>query len=50
LNQHCIRKANQCVALRAGDTATAEIVTGQRKIIDYVLDPFKRLSQDGLKL
>ena len=36
--------------LQAGDTGTAEIVMGQRRVIDYVLDHFKRLSQDGFKL
>jgi len=50
LDKTCISKGSQCIPLQAGDTATAEIVTGQRRVIDYVLDPFKRLSQDGLKL
>lgn len=50
LNQHCIPTRNKCIALRPGDTATAEVIVRQRRIIDFLLDPFKQLQQGGLKL
>ncbi|PSB27528.1 HlyD family efflux transporter periplasmic adaptor subunit [Chlorogloea sp. CCALA 695] len=50
LNQHCISSKNKCIALRPGDTATAEVIVRQRRIIDFLLDPFKQLQQGGLKL
>ena len=42
--------ANQCIPLRPGDTVTAEVVVRQRRIIDFVLDPFKKLQKGGLQL
>ncbi len=42
--------ANQCIPLRPGDTATAEVIVRQRRIIDFVLDPFKKLQKGGFKL
>jgi hemolysin D len=50
LKQNCIPSANKCIPLRPGDTATAEVIVRQRKIIDFLLDPFKRLQQGGVKL
>ncbi len=50
LNQHCMPTANQCIPLRPGDTATAEVVVRQRRIIDFLLDPFKKLKQGGVEL
>jgi hemolysin D len=50
LNQNCLPTANQCIPLRPGDTATAEVVVRQRRIIDFLLDPFKKLQQGGVKL
>ncbi|AFY48961.1 multidrug resistance efflux pump [Nostoc sp. PCC 7524] len=50
LNQHCMPTANQCIPLRPGDTATAEVVVRQRRIIDFLLDPFKKLKTGGLEL
>lgn len=50
LNQHCIPAANKCIRFRPGDTATAEVIVRQRRIIDFLLDPFKKLQQGGLKL
>ena len=50
LNQTCMPSANQCIPLRPGDTATAEVIVRQRRIIDFVLDPFKKLQKGGLKL
>jgi HlyD family secretion protein len=50
LNQNCMSTANKCIPLRPGDTATAEVIVRQRRIIDFILDPFKNLQQGGLKL
>jgi hemolysin D len=50
LNQSCLSSSQGCIELRPGDTATVEVVTRQRRIIDIVLDPFKKLSADGLDL
>jgi HlyD family secretion protein len=50
LNQTCIPSANDCIPLRPGDTATAEVVVRQRRVIDFILDPFKKLQKGGLEL
>ncbi|HAX80508.1 MAG TPA: hemolysin D [Cyanobacteria bacterium UBA11372] len=50
LNQTCIPSANQCIALTPGQTATAEVIVRQRRIIDFLLDPFKQLQKGGFKL
>ena len=50
LNQTCIPTPNECIALRPGDTATAEVIVRQRRIIDFILDPFKKLQKGGLEL
>lgn len=36
--------------LKAGQTATAEILIRKRRIIDVLLDPFRKLQKDTLKL
>ncbi len=45
LNSNCIPSKNQCTPLRPGDTATAEVIVRQRRVIDFLLDPFKQLQQ-----
>lgn len=50
LKQNCIPSADKCIPLRPGDTATAEVIVRQRRIIDFLLDPFKKLQQGGVKL
>ncbi|MDZ8078716.1 MAG: HlyD family efflux transporter periplasmic adaptor subunit [Nostoc sp. DcaGUA01] len=50
LKQNCISSANKCIPLRPGDTATAEVIVRQRRIIDFLLDPFKKLQHGGVKL
>jgi hemolysin D len=47
LNSNCIPSKNKCTPLRPGDTATAEVIVRQRRIIDFILDPFKQLQQGG---
>ncbi|NJN86692.1 MAG: HlyD family efflux transporter periplasmic adaptor subunit, partial [Leptolyngbyaceae cyanobacterium SL_7_1] len=43
-------RPNQTLSLKAGQTATAEILTRERRIIDVLLDPIKKLQQDGMHL
>ncbi|MBW4614929.1 MAG: HlyD family secretion protein [Desmonostoc vinosum HA7617-LM4] len=50
LKQSCVVSNNKCIPLRPGDTATAEVIVRQRRIIDFLLDPFKQLQQGGVKL
>ncbi len=50
LNQNYIQAKNKRVALRPGQTATAEVIVRQRRLIDFVLDPFKKLQKNGLEL
>lgn len=50
LDQTCIPTPTECVALRPGDTATAEVIVRQRRVIDLILDPFKKLQKGGLEL
>jgi hemolysin D len=50
LDRDCLPTANQCIRLRPGDTATAEVILRQRRIIDLILDPFKKLQKGGLEL
>ncbi|CDM98267.1 MULTISPECIES: HlyD family efflux transporter periplasmic adaptor subunit [Limnospira] len=49
LTQTCIPSGNDCIPLRPGDTATAEVVVRQRRVIDFILDPFKKLQKGGLE-
>lgn len=50
LDKDCLPSGNRCIPLRPGNTATAEVVVRQRHIIDFVLDPFKKLQKGGFKL
>jgi HlyD family secretion protein len=45
LDRNCLSTPKECIALRPGDTATAEVIVRQRRIIDFILDPFKKLQQ-----
>ncbi|HYX14229.1 MAG TPA: HlyD family efflux transporter periplasmic adaptor subunit [Nostoc sp.] len=48
--QTYIQNGNKRIALTPGQTATAEVIVRQRRIIDFVLDPFKKLQKGGLEL
>ncbi|PLZ81294.1 HlyD family secretion protein [Fischerella muscicola CCMEE 5323] len=50
LDQQYLQNGSQRIPLTAGQTATAEVIIRQRRVIDFVLDPFQRLRKDGLKL
>jgi len=41
---------SQSIALTPGQTATAEVIVRQRRLIDFILDPFKKLHKSGLEL
>ncbi len=43
LGQACVKHENQCIPFKSGQPATAEIVIRNRRVIDFVLDPFKKL-------
>jgi HlyD family secretion protein len=50
LNQSYIQAQNKRIPLTAGQTATAEVIVRQRRLIDFILDPFRKLQNDGLDL
>jgi hemolysin D len=50
LKQNCIPKGDKCISLRPGDTATAEVIVRQRRIIDFLIDPFQQLQKGNFKL
>ena len=43
LSQSCIKHESNCISFKSGQPATAEIVIRNRRIIDFILDPFKKL-------
>jgi hemolysin D len=47
LNQDYILSQGKRIELTLGQTATAEVIVRQRKTIDLILDPFKKLQQGG---
>jgi HlyD family secretion protein len=50
LNQSDINSGNKRIPLTPGQTATAEVIVRQRRLIDFILDPFKQLQKGGLDL
>jgi hemolysin D len=44
LNQSCIKHEGKCIPFKSGQPATAEIIIRNRRIIDFILDPFRKLS------
>lgn len=50
LKQPYIKNGDKHIPLTAGQTATAEVIVRQRRMIDYMLDPFKKLQKSGLEL
>ncbi|MGJ5632420.1 HlyD family efflux transporter periplasmic adaptor subunit [Nostoc sp. CALU 1950] len=50
LDQPYIQNANRRIPLTAGQTATAEVIIRQRRVMDFILDPFKKLQEGGLEL
>jgi HlyD family secretion protein len=50
LDKPYIQTANKRITLTPGQTATAEVIVRQRRLIDFILDPFKKLQKGGLEL
>ena len=50
LEENCIPTPDECIALKPGDTAMAEVIIRQRRVIYFVLDPFRKLQERGLKI
>jgi hemolysin D len=50
LDQMYIANADRRIELTPGQSATAETIIRQRRIVDFILDPFRQLQQGGLKL
>jgi hemolysin D len=50
LDQQHIQNGNKRIPLGAGQTANAEVIIRQRRVIDFVLDPFKKLQKGGLEI
>lgn len=50
LDRTHIEAQGKRIALTPGQTATAEVVIRQRRLIDFIIDPFKQLQESGLKL
>ncbi|MBW4509396.1 MAG: HlyD family efflux transporter periplasmic adaptor subunit [Scytonematopsis contorta HA4267-MV1] len=50
LDKPYIQSGNKRIPLTPGQTATAEVIVRQRRLIDFILDPFKKLQKGGLEL
>ena len=50
LDQLYVQNGDKRILLTAGQTANAEVIIRQRRVIDFVLDPFKKLQKGGLEL
>ncbi|MBN3909477.1 MAG: HlyD family efflux transporter periplasmic adaptor subunit [Nostoc sp. NMS1] len=50
LDQQYVQTGNKRIPLGAGQTANAEVIIRQRRVIDFVLDPFKKLQKGGLEI
>ena len=50
LDQSYIQNQDKRVVLTPGQTAIAEVIVRQRHVIDFILDPFKKLQKGGLDL
>ncbi len=50
LEQNYIQSGAKRIPISPGQTANAEVIIRQRRVIDFVLDPFKKLHKNGLEL
>lgn len=46
LSQSCVKHDGNCIPFRSGQPATAEVVIRNRQIIDFILDPFRKLKNN----
>lgn len=49
LQQTYLPSGKQKIFVTPGQTATAEVIIRQRRVIDFILDPFKKLQKTGLE-
>ncbi len=47
LVQSCVKHEGSCIPFKSGQPATAEVSIRNRRIIDFMLDPFKKLANNG---
>ena len=50
LERDYVTENHQAIKFKPGQTATANIIIRQRRIIDVLLDPIKQLQKDGINL
>jgi hemolysin D len=50
LDQPFVEAQGKAIALKAGQTATAEVIIRKRRVIDLFLDPFRKLDKGGIAL
>jgi hemolysin D len=50
LDKPVLQSGNQVIALKAGQTATAEVIIRQRRLIDLLLEPFQKLARNNSPL
>lgn len=50
LDRLSVAHEGRLIDLQAGQTATAEIVVRQRRILDLIIEPFRKLQQGGINL
>ncbi|MGD1910486.1 MAG: HlyD family efflux transporter periplasmic adaptor subunit [Rivularia sp. (in: cyanobacteria)] len=50
LEKPYIENGDRRIPLTAGQTASAEVIIRQRRAIDFLLDPFKKLQKGGLEM
>lgn len=50
LDKPYLWNGNQRIQISPGQTATAEVIVRQRRVIDFVLDPFKKLQKSNIQL
>lgn len=50
LERNYVTANQQRIQLKAGQTATADIIIRQRRIIEVLLDPIRKVQKDGIKL
>lgn len=50
LERNYVTANNQLIKFKPGQTATAEIITRQRRIIDVLLDPIRQIQKSNLSL
>lgn len=50
LDKPYLENGDRRIPITPGQTASAEVIVRQRRVIDFLLDPFKKLQKGGLEL